>query len=317
MNNFKGPSNNNTNAIMGNALGPNVYRLRINGNKGVFLNPQTLANLLGINVNKLNNTIRNKGNDNYFEKLNEIYGRRPVKNPYTRSPITKANIKKMAGPSKPVEINYSFNVKKARENAAKLAKAREKQERRAMIEAAGGIGAYRMARARQFFTLPRFMRRAPREPDNPNRNNNFREAAANARYTRNINRIKMTIPRNAQSTNWAPWQEIVPWEQREPILARLRSNYENYKRKSKELKKIPMYRALAKRNARSQLAALRKRMENGVRTLVGNNAANISRLNNTAFKNKVYYTLRSNGLRMKHVAYHRWYDNQYVPSYVA
>lgn len=294
MNNNR-PKNNNVNGIIGNALGPSVYKFRTgNGGQYTFLNPQTLANLLGINVNKLNKTLKNKLNSNSFEKFNKTYGPRPVINPFNRKIITKSNIKKVAGPSKPVEVKYNINLSKARRNAIEMENALREQQRRAE-EARGRV----FPRARQVVV------RRPRVPvvsntisNTINRQSNLNELNRNKRFQENLERLVNSLPRNRNifSPNY---QNMRRWSQIAPVVNRLGNGYENYIKTSKELKRMPMYRVFDKRRMRGKLASLRRSMENNVKFLIGENANNISRLNNTKFKNKVYYTLKTNGARMK------------------
>ena len=292
------PKNNNVNGLIGNALGPIVYRLKSGtGGQYVFLNPQTISNLLGVNVTRVNNNMKGKTNNNIFEKLNEIYGRRPVKNPFTRENIKKSNIMKMSGPSNPVNVSLTFNSTAAKRNANKMEKARKKQEQ----NTTRALGAEAIAMKRRELWMGRRDRvhqamGIPRiSINNLERENNLRETAASRKFNQNLNRMINSLPSNRNFSNY----NFMNSTTRAPIVQRLSANYENYKRLNREFKKIPAIRVFDKRKSRQNLATLRTKIEGNVKSLIGTNANNISRLNNSSFKNKVYYTLKSNGIPMK------------------
>jgi hypothetical protein len=306
-NNGPRPKNNNTNALIGEALGPNVYRLR-SGIPGsgqyVFLNPSSLANLLGVNVRNLNNTLNRKGNNNTFEKVMGNYGLRVVENPYIRGPITKKNIKKMAGPSNPVNVNYSVNLNKAHRNAEKLKKAQNAQAARVKRrEAREAWIRNKKQKARAFFTRGL---RVVAGPVSDNRtiqylNNNNRERQAILNFNRRIENIIARGQFGANNFN------IMPYAVREPYMTRLTGYYDQYKELGKRLRLTPRTHIRTAFQLRRQMKNLRSRMENNAKKLVGVNAANIGRLSNNAFKNKIYTIIhKANGLPERTIAAQYW-----------
>ena len=291
------PKNTNTNALIGNSLGPVVYRLKSGeGNQYVFLNPSTMANLLGVNVNNLNRTLNNKGNNNVFEKLHGVYGRSPVQNPFRRGNIKRSNIVKMNGPTNPITVPLNFNKEKAKRNANKLKAMLEKQRR--VVERRE-----ERERRQQEQRQERERRRQRRQ-----QNNNQRELETRTRYENNLRRLvtEMTVNRAPRLSAWNAMQSMMNDRRRQNFVSQLSANYESYKQLGKTLRTTSPFSIIQQRRLRQQMATLRTKMQNTVKTLTGNS---ISRLNNIAFKNKVYYVIRSNGKPMSVTAlniYRRW-----------
>jgi len=291
------PKNNNTNALIGNNLGPVVYRLKSGvGEQYVFLNPKTMANLLGVNVNKLNETLNRKSNNNVFEKLKGNFGRSIVENPFYRGNITKKNITKMNGPKNPVKTSFEFNIEKARKNANKLRLAREKQQRAvARREARERFVQNLRTRARSFFRLPQ------RQPNNNNYNNTLREARARERLNNSISNMYATIA-EARGNGMSMFN--LPTSYRFDQIARqLQTNYEAFKNLDKAHKRLSPVRLLEKRRLKQQMKTTRTRMENLIKSLGVPEGNSINRLSVANFKNAVYGVLRKNGLTNRQYAY--------------
>jgi len=289
------PKNNNTNALIGNNLGPVVYRLKSGvGEQYVFLNPKTMANLLGVNVNKLNETLNRKSNNNVFEKLKGNFGRSIVQNPFYRGNITKKNITKMNGPKNPVKTSVQFNIEKARKNANKLRLAREKQQRAvARREARERFVQNLRTRARSFF------RRPQRQQNNNNYNNTLREARARERLINSIGNMYNTIAEargNGMTMNNIPIRASAN-------MARLLTNYEAFKNLDRAHKRLSPVRLLEKRRLKQQMKTTRTRIENLIKSLGVPEGNSINRLSVANFKNAVYGVLRKNGLSNRQYAY--------------
>lgn len=289
------PKNNNTNALIGNNLGPVVYRLKSGvGEQYVFLNPKTMANLLGVNVNKLNETLNRKSNNNVFEKLKGNFGRSIVQNPFYRGNITKKNITKMNGPKNPVKTSVQFNMEKARKNANKLRLAREKQQRAvARREARERFVQNLRTRARSFF------RRPQRQQNNNNYNNTLREARARERLINSIGNMYNTIAEargNGMTMNNIPIRASAN-------MARLLTNYEAFKNLDRAHKRLSPVRLLEKRRLKQQMKTTRTRIENLIKSLGVPEGNSINRLSVANFKNAVYGVLRKNGLSNRQYAY--------------
>lgn len=305
------PKNNNTNALIGNNLGPVVYRLKSGvGEQYVFLNPKTMANLLGVNVNKLNETInkkpngRNRNSNNVIEKLHGNFGRTPVQNPFYRGNITKKNITKMNGPKNPVKTSVQFNIEKARKNANKLRLAREKQQRAvARREARERFVQNLRTRARSFF------RRPQRQQNNNNYNNTLREYRAGERLTNSISNMYATIAE--ARGNGMSWYNI-PTRAR-ANMTRLENNYEAFKILDRAHKRLSPVRLLEKRRLKQQMKTTRTRMENLIRTLAIPESNSINRLSNANFKNAVFGLIRKGGLSNRQYAYSLYARNEPPP----
>jgi hypothetical protein len=289
------PKNNNTNALIGNNLGPVVYRLKSGvGEQYVFLNPKTMANLLGVNVNKLNETLNRKSNNNVFEKLKGNFGRSIVQNPFYRGNITKKNITKMNGPKNPVKTSVQFNMEKARKNANKLRLAREKQQRAvARREARERFVQNLRTRARSFF------RRPQRQQNNNNYNNTLREARARERLINSIGNMYNTI---AEARGNGMTMNNIPIRAR-ANMTRLQTNYEAFKNLDRAHKRLSPVRLLEKRRLKQQMKTTRTRIENLIKSLGVPEGNSINRLSVANFKNAVYGVLRKNGLSNRQYAY--------------
>lgn len=293
------PQNNNTNFLMGDELGPSVYRLKAAGGKYVYMNPNTFAGLVNMNVGKLNNALQNKRSST-FEKMHGNYGMRTVKHPLTRANLLKNNIVKMAGPKNPVKVNMKYSKFKAWRDAramkAEMAKRARKQE------------PPRSMRNRLKSAFSPRVRTPPSVRNTSRNNNNNRESSAWGRYTNT--RSRMTHPPNANYTG----PNIMNSVQRVPLVKSLSNKYTEYKNLGKQLRTTSTFNPLAKARIRKQMANARKNMESKVKALLGSNAGNINRLNNKAFKNKVYTTIRANGRPMGFNVYMNSM-NRYAPSY--
>jgi hypothetical protein len=288
------PKNNNTNALIGNNLGPVVYRLKSGeGEQYVFLNPKTMANLLGVNVNKLNETLNRKSNNNVFEKLHGNFGRSAVPNPFYRGNITKKNITKMNGPKNPVKTSVQFNIEKARKNANKLRLAREKQQRAvARREARERFVQNLRTRARSFF-------RRPQRQSNNNSNNLMRESRARERFMNSIGNMYNTIAEargNGMTMNNIPIRASAN-------MTRLQTNYEAFKNLDRAHKRLSPVRLLEKRRLKQQMKTTRTRIEDLIKSLGVPEGNSINRLSVANFKNAVFGLIRKNGLSNRQYAY--------------
>ena len=271
---------------MGDELGPSVYRLKAAGGKYVYMNPNTFAGLINANVGQLNNILKNKSS-NTFEKMHGNYGRRTVKHPLTRANLRKNNIVKMAGPTNPVKVNMKYSKFKAWRNAramkAAMAKRARKQEPPRSLR----------NRLKTAFS-PRA--RTPSTRTNNQNNYNLEQNAWN-KYVRNQSRI--VIPRG---TNYAG-PAVMNDPNRSPLVRSLNEQYREYKNLGSQLRATGTFNPMVKMRIRKQMANKRKNMERKVKSLIGDNARNISRMNNKAFKSKVYTTVKANGVPMMWGAY--------------
>lgn len=134
------------NEISGNVLNKMVYKIMGKSGHFTLINPSTLANLLSVRQNNLNNYLRTLNANNVRKLPSGPYELlKPVRNPFYGGNLKRGNIRKVhlygGGVTRAVEkFKNLLNKKKAKnalnratENARKRANALRNQQRRLML----------------------------------------------------------------------------------------------------------------------------------------------------------------------------------------